>query len=208
MKRFVNLPPASNISKALDNGVARDCMLVYEMADDSKGYILREICDPKEEYGEECIIVPINSVYYKHVNWPSGHIFANVLESSGDRGYYAGRYYRWKDLFDIFGLEWSMCEENQVYDCVTENLVPGTAPGPSDIVVGGHVISKCMPQKVRKGDCVCIAPISKKHNSINVPHMFPQTKGNGNGFFMKTARAVDVLVMTGYLCKNYVDSYR
>lgn len=216
MNHFVNLPPTqAGAMLNLSDEIADMHRIIYEIDDAGEGYVFKGVYDPEAAYKDNSIIVPLNSVFQGTSDWFQGKAFANVLESSKDKGYYNGKVTKWKDIYIDLKLPWEDYEDGNYYDYITHQKLSGDKficddgqYGP----YGGHVVEGTMPQKLTAGSVVYIVPICPQHNTVNAAHTNPSTPGNGNGFYMKLKSSlpnnpVKIVRMTGYVPKNEVANY-
>lgn len=211
MDRLVRLSPTkAGAELNLSRDVIDNCRVVYQKIADGL-YVFGGGYDPNIDYGEDCVNVPVSSVYDGMERWTAGKRFANVLGSgkkgNTDKGTYGGKPITWHELYNALGLPWEPYEEkDHFYDCRNINTLykPGDSSYRcSSIVVGGHVIGGTEPICLYEYDNVYIVPICSHHNSKNVPHSDAsgenETRGNGNGFYMQMAQTRDVVRMRNYL---------
>lgn len=207
MNRYINLPPTAEGAK-LNFANNEEYGAVYEESED--GFVFRCSYDPQKDYGEKCVILPLTSVYSGTEEWNAGDEFANVLESSSDHGIYEEKPKKWHEICTAVGIPWKCCEaKDEFYDCFSGTRVTDAKYKCDLIIIGGHVHKGRRPSTLTRNSEVYIIPICHNHNSKNVPHSPPyETKGNGNGFFMKVGglvgTKVNVLKMTGYIPKSTI----
>lgn len=200
MNRHLELPPTE---KGAALRLSEEHRVVYEKCGDD-AYRFKCAYDPENEYEDDCIIVPLTSVYEDTETWRAGTAFVNVLSSSGDHGYKDGKQQTWHDMANAVGIPWICHEEKDgFYDCFSGQRMSGADYCCGSNVCGGHVVPGTVPHRLDVGDTVYIVPICTRHNSKNVPHIIPEpTPGNGNGFFMKMASTAKVIRLSGYMKKQ------
>lgn len=228
MNHFVNLPPtkmgaALNIpnryagfgkSKSEYDRASDIYQAVYKETSDGEGYLFEGDYNPEIDYGDERIILPVNSLFEDYELWTSGTVFANVLGSWGDPIPQGAA--SWKKLYELHGITWQPYEEpDGFYDCFNIHQNHGGHDSyfcNHNSTIGGHVIPGAIPRHLNEGDNnLYIVPICSTHNTRNVPHDRPnQTAGNGNGFCMKIKLGgpFQVIRLKSYFSRNHVDRYR
>ena len=217
MNRHVNLPFTEEGKKLnMTNELFEVCKVVYqkvpsnndETSDNTANdYRFKSLYNPDIDYGDDCIIVPFQSVFLDIDYWKKGTIFCNVIGSSDDKGHDENnKKMSWHKLCDTNNIAWHChAEEGKFYrssDNHIFNKFDDSKYTCINSIIGGHVIKdETTPQELVIGDNVYIIPICKHHNSVAVPDENGQTYGNGSGFYMKMRDDSYVLVMSGYLEK-------
>lgn len=221
MNRFIDMG-ITDAAKKLDlsSDFIKNFKLVYKKTEDidSDGNNLYRYAGVYElgiDYGDECMILPVTSVFEGGEKFTAGTCFANILGSSGDVGYDADHSRKsWKQFARMLGISWEChAQENMFYDYITKKPTKDKSFDCNDrdisgnvieaCVVGGHVIMNCeRPKEVRDNSTVYIVPICKHHNSKCLKHLdannHNSTPGNGNGFFMKLKDDTNVIKVSGY----------
>lgn len=214
MNIHIDLPPTEEGAKLLLNmeksSVYRNKIMeaVYEKSQDSDGYCFKCEYDEEIDYGGNCVIVPVSSIFQGIEVWRDGQEFANVLGSVNDKGKYGKKSMVWHKIYDEVGLPWEKYEQTGFYDCDTNELLTDGKFTCIESIIGGHVIKGTRPVRLNRGDEVYIVPICQQHNTVNAQHGIPNsTPGNGNGFYMKLSGNKEVVKMTGFLLNNTVEEY-
>lgn len=149
--------------------------LVYKR--EGEGWILHDIYEKGGEYGDDCIVVPLQSTYNGYVFFETGRVFANAKGTSND----------WSPIaHDIAWITFWECmylavvgQVPQNIHCCTdgamyfyENYYETQVPvlgcdhwdDRSFSAVGGHVILEPAPRDVYLNNDVYIVPICRHHN--------------------------------------------
>lgn len=221
MSKFLDLPP-TKFGTALD--IPDTFKIVYKKSCDNllnNTYSFFDIYSSDIEYDENCVIVPLTSVYNGYETFEKGTVFVNILKSTGDVPRDTDEKRKtWKYFAQLAGIEWKChASRDEFYDSSkTDVLAKGQDFTCNDCdkngeivdvnVVGGHVMmNRKTPCRMPNNSEVYILPICKHHNSKNVPHKNSKnintTPGNGNGFYMKLSERVNVIKMKGYLPDKY-----
>lgn len=164
--------------------------LVYKREGD--GWILHDIYEKGGEYGDDCIVVPLESMYRGSVYFREGQVFANAVNTARDEspiGYAISWIAFWKCMYlacvGRAPQNVRCCTDGMMYvygegsTFASPEPVDGCnhANGQEEITFGGHVILQCAPALVYEYSEVYIVPICCAHNN--------QRARNG---YMKTAQ--------------------
>lgn len=169
--------------------------LVYKREGD--GWILHDIYEKGGEYGDDCIVVPLESTLVGNAYFETGQEFANVKGSTGDP--------KPEDSKSWIGL-WETMYNNTLgtippRDCYTDGQKYEYRNGieyRDDLhmypirrknVIGGHVVKGKVSEKADEGDTVFIIPICYAHN-------------NNDNYYMKTRQRTFVVELY-YRAKTY-----
>lgn len=145
--------------------------LVYKREGD--GWILHDIYEKGGEYGDDCIVVPLESTLAGNAYFEKGQEFANVKGSAHDpkpQGYNS-----WIDLWG------QLSGTTPPYHCCTDGMMyssDGKMKCMNSLnkkMIGGHVIKGKNSTIVVEGEIVYIVPICEPHNLM------------ASGYYMKTA---------------------
>lgn len=206
MAKFLENVPYTEAGKKLNlpDELKAKCRLVYRKHEDG-GYIFHDLWDENKEYGDDCVILPVQS-YYDSIEWiePSRQ-FVNILCSTKDPEHEASS---WIELMKLAYQTEGICrneEEAQeaVSECCTDGFfyIPNTydekVKDKNDNekihdgyyrVLGGHVLfDKEDAQEGTKGGFVYLLPICNKHNSYfrKIDPNTYEERQPGKGFYMK-----------------------
>ncbi len=153
--------------------------LVYKREGD--GWVLHDIYEKGGEYGEDCIVVPLESTYKGYTYIDEGKIFRNVKGTTNDpmpinpnTGY---EYHSWIGLWKQ--MYYQTTGTNPICVCCTDGKVYETSDRVeygedlkgcqnTGLIVGGHVIRRKRYKSVNVGDLVYIVPICMSHDHIKI----------------------------------------
>ncbi len=153
--------------------------LVYKREGD--GWVLHDIYEKGGEYGDDCIVVPLESTYEGNIEFASGTIFANVIGTSSDPkpGDIKTSWIAfWKCIYiathHSILPSWCCTDGNQYNDDYYGNAVMHSNNEFCEDLDGGHIVLGKKARQPAQGEIVYIVPICASHN-----HM-------ANCFYMKT----------------------
>lgn len=188
------------------------CKLVYKKATDGKGATFAGLWCDEADYSDDYVIVPLRSTYggLTRNEYPIGTKFANV-EGSSDDGKYRPSYDQstsWVSLlrnaYAGSGYSSASCcaELNKIYEGGSND--DRSSPKAQQFLcsragsmAGGHVLLHAdNSSAMNPGDTVYLLPICTAHNIYN----YTGNQGEaGKGFYMKLARPMKAVILTGYL---------
>ena len=89
MALFLEHFPQTEEGKKLSDIIAKEildnCRLVYRKDEESDGYLFKSQWNPNENYDEDDIILPVQSVFKQMIEITQTINFANVIGSTGDK---------------------------------------------------------------------------------------------------------------------------
>ncbi len=185
--------------------------LVYKK--DGDNWSLHDIWGEGGDYGDDCIVVPLESTYRGFKVFKPGQNFANVIGSSGDQNP-AGNY-SWIALWKCIYLATyytappeKCCTDGCTYtDEALGMYVMGCDGGNiyqrTQDLHGGHVILGQRPSEVSKYTTVYIVPICAPHNGINDGYM----KTRENTFAVQLSYRADEPVHN-YLAQHPLETHK
>lgn len=168
--------------------------LVYKKIDEKK-WKLHEVWNPRKKYGEDDIIVPLQSTFAGVCTIRPCDYFANVIGSTYDPK--AGTN-TWIELLRIVYSEY-LGSTKSLEKCCTDSFMYYEGGqferiNCSNTIVGGHVIFKTHADKVKPGEEIALAPICSQHN-------FHKRIG-----YMKVKENTLAVILDNYLvCSSYQD---
>lgn len=206
--------PASGSNLVLTEEEEKNCRIVYRL-DDKGGMYLFEPWDPKTKYSDDYAILPIKSTGAKTVNLDKGQIFANVINSGGDKKIGEKSWIElWKGLAN---------DDNEPEGCYTDTVFyrsDGTilkdiyfwgrkiyVNCPGGVIVGGHVLLNATEAAQPLDNAlVYIIPICTTHNIA----ADKQGAHWGTGFYMKLRTNIVALELIGYKSniKKYIEEFK
>jgi hypothetical protein len=194
--------PSTEAGKSLKltNEQENLCKVVYKKTDDPKIYRFHDLWNPINDYDEDCIIVPVRSVFGSVQGYASGMEFANIIGSNLDPDPSSS----WLTLLTNNGIACTECvtdgnfydpSNNTKYDKNKSGAKCECSTGSSNMV-GGHVLlGQTIATQVVSGGTVNLLPICKHHNS----YVCGNGAGDGTGFYMKTKSAGKYILLNNYL---------
>lgn len=157
--------------------------LVYKREGD--GWILHDIYEKGGEYGDDCIVVPLQSTYIGTDFFGVGEIFKNVIGSTGDSKP-VGKSISWIDLWRCIYLvkenempPKNCCTDGNVYeqsDVIVRSLGCNVISDMDDYLQGGHVVKGNDSTIPKQGATVYIAPICISHNNGVAVNQYMKTR--------------------------------
>lgn len=160
--------------------------LVYKREGD--GWVLHDIYEKGGEYGDDCIVVPLESTYIGNESFRIGQEFANVQGSTGDPKPIGVK--SWIGLWErMYKKEFGTIPPRTCYtdgqkytyqDGIEYRDNLHMYPIGRTDVVGGHVVRGKKSRTVNEGSIVFIVPICHAHN-------------NNDNCYMKTSRKTFVV---------------
>ena len=143
--------------------------LVYKK--EGEDWILHDIFGEGDEYGDDCIVVPLESVYNGYLDFDPGWKFANVVGSVSDPK--PNGHKNWIGFWsDMYKKE---KKAEPVIKCYTDSNMYGICPPKRCIcntsIIGGHIILGEEPKKCNVESTVYIVPICKAHNNQKQGYM-------------------------------------
>lgn len=187
----------------LPEDIFNQCKLVYRLNKDLGLWIFEEFFSPDEEYDDERVILPFQSVHGGVKSCRKGMVFSNVLGSSNDPkdndlSWIALMRYVYKvEKLDhmLYKLQ-TCCTDGQYYDptCLRKKVpIPLNNGGCNSIVVGGHVLlGKREADVVLQGGSLHLLPICNRHNVKNLNGY------TGGGFFMVLGTSIHAVELHQY----------
>lgn len=206
MAKFLTNVPYTEAGKKLDlsEELKEKCRLVYR-EQEGGGYVFYDLWDENTEYGDDCVILALQSAYDGVEHLEQGKKFANILGSTNDP--------------QIDGESWinliiKIYTEKRIYgdaahaeaaasECCTDGFFYIPYSGDEKItdnngndkihdgyyrVIGGHVLlDQDDAQAAAHGGVVYLLPICNTHNSYfhRINPTIPEPKQSGKGFYMK-----------------------
>lgn len=173
----------------LPANIFNQCKVVYRLNKELGVWLFEDFFFPDEDYGDECVILPFQSVHGGVKRCRKGMVFSNVLGSSKDSkdnglSWIALMKYVYKseNLKYMLPKLKTCCTDGEYYDPSSlRKRVPITLKngGCNKVIVGGHVLlGKRKADEVVQGGDLHLLPICNRHN---VKNLNGQT---GGGFFM------------------------
>lgn len=177
--------------------------LVYKR--EGEGWVLHDIFEEGGEYGDDCVVVPLESSYMGRKTFPQGQIFANVYGSTFDTNipFGIGSWIKlWECVYQIVNNV-----APPVRRCCTDGSIyhAGQAGAQfyncNNYIVGGHVICDQQAKVPAYGSTVYIVPICNAHNRVN-----GNLHGGDPNWYMKTGMQV-LAVGLSYTPNYQIHSY-
>lgn len=206
LEHFEQTEEGRKLNELLPKEVLEDCRVVYAKDKDSDGYLFKSPWNPDESYGEDDIIIPVQSSFDCMSPVAQGEKFANIIGSTGDP-IDNGKYSSWIKMFEAKYTEWNKSHGTNynAYQCCTDGSFYNGQTGIADTkctcdsgipsnhkMVGGHIILTDTPQKVSRGKEVYILPICGNHNKSRI-----KTNRNLDGFTGGSTLGTDYYMITG-----------
>ena len=183
--------------------------LVYKREGD--GWVLHDIYEKGGEYGDDCIVVPLESTYKGHMELDPGQIFANVKGSTGDK-FPVGGGCTWIAFWQCMYLATyhreppqNCCTDGNVYchNDIAYNIPQYFSCGGN--LCGGHVILNSLSIEPEKGNLVYLVPICNNHNIRNVCYRIEGVYNHN--LFMKIGNNLTFAVALPYRANELVQDY-
>ena len=223
MALFLEHFPQTEEGKKLSDIIAKEildnCRLVYRKDEESDGYLFKSQWNPNESYGEDDIILPVQSVFKQMIEITQTINFANVIGSTGDKAIGDDGKVRssWLALLREKYAEWNKTHGTnyKADQCCTdgcfyrggENDVNDTSKTcNSTSMVGGHVILNTdTPREVPKGWDVYLLPICSSHNISRINTTRCPNPKTGTDYYMKNNAPVLAMRMQNYQPRKMVE---
>ena len=153
--------------------------LVYKREGD--GWVLHDIYEKGGEYGDDCIVVPLESTYKGWEYIDQGVSFSNVIGSTYDsKPIDPDTNHEYRNWIELWEKTYKRVNnENPVIECCTDEMVYETRnqveyqsnlhitrSERGCIICGGHVIKGNLARSISIGSLVYIVPICMRHDHI------------------------------------------
>ncbi|MEZ3505065.1 MAG: hypothetical protein K1W25_16725 [Lachnospiraceae bacterium] len=168
--------------------------LVYKKKDDQ--WVLHNIYEKGGEYGDDCIVVPLESTYKGNIELAPGTEFANVVGTSNDPkpgDINTSWIAFWKCIYIAthysYPPSWC-CTDGMKYNNYGNNIVLHVEGATYGELNGGHIILGRIARQPYPGEIVYIVPICTGHNTM------------GNSFYMKTGHEATFAVALSNVVTN------
>lgn len=189
----------------LDEALKKELIVVYRKTGDDESWGYYGLKNDIEEYLEDDIFVPVESVYggYEIVN--AGTPFVNVIGSTHDPKPDTSWISLMKEVYRNNGFPVERlnccCTDGNFYDSTNHNIIVNGRC--TDRIVGGHVLLReTVNQETRAGSIVYLLPIC-------IPHNVCRLNGNVTGayYYMKTKYDIVAVQLNRFLMRAQVEPY-
>lgn len=187
--------------------------LVYKREGD--GWILHDIYEKGGEYGDDCIVVPLQSAYTGWINIDQGSCFANAKGTSCDpkpENVSASWLGLWTCMYLATHTNTNQPQPPKICSADGNTYSPDgpqygfcTPQNPRNLE-GAHIISGMRARYPEKSDFVYIVPLCSRHNHVNA--------GGRDDIYMMTwnretfaVRLLGVVTVYDYLAQHPLETH-